>query len=337
METITLQEVIRQYVHLPSTTNTRGWYPILCRVCNDHGRKGLRAGFKFDGTAVGYNCFNCGHSAVYDPAYTKVPSGDMLQVLQAFDIPESEWRKVAFDAFINNYKQIVHEYITTEPDEIQFPRFFYALKDDPNDDWCQYSIEYLAERGINWTEYPFYCVRKDNHPDNKRWYGRLIIPIYKNNKLIFYQGRDLTDLHVKKYLNVNVPRDNVLYGYQNLLVHTDDPLYVVEGWFDAYALEGIAVFGSKLTQQQIQWLNRSHRPKVVIPDRYGDGYMLAEQAISLDWKVAFLDINDDCKDVNDSIRKNGMLYTLKTIVDNTVEGTRAQILTNTYCKRSIKK
>lgn len=336
METTTLQEIIRQHVQLPSMTNAHGWFPVLCRVCNDHGRKGTRAGFKFDGTAVGYNCFNCGHSAVFDPAYSKLPSKEMVEVLLAFDIPESEWKKVAFDAFIKNYTQVVREFSITEPTELSIPRFFYPLTDNQDDDWCQYSIEYLTDRGINWKDYPFFCVRKDNHPDNKRWYGRLIIPIYKNNKLIFYQGRDLTDMHVKKYLSASTPRDNILYGYDNLLVHTDDPLYIVEGWFDAYALGGVAVFGNRLTQQQILWLNKSHRPKVVIPDRYGDGYLLAEQAISLDWKVGFLDRNDTCKDVNESIQKNGLLYTLKTIVDNTMEGNRAQVFTNVYCERNPK-
>lgn len=334
METITLPEIIRQHIQLPSTTNARGWYPILCNVCNDHGRKGPRAGFKFDGTAVGYNCFNCGHTAVYNPAYTKIPSKEMVEVFNAFGIPETDWKKAGFDAFINNYKQVIKEYSAIEPDEIILPRFFYPLTDDQNDEWCQYSIEYLADRGIDWTTQPFFCVRKDNHPDNQRWYGRLIIPIYKSNKIVFYQGRDIVGAHNKKYLNVNVPRDNILYGYDNLLKHTDDPLYIVEGWFDAQAIEGIAIFGNRMTQQQIQWLNKSYRPKVVIPDRYGKGHLLAEQAISLGWKVGFLDRNDSCKDVNEAIQKYGLLYTMKTIVDNTREGNQAQIFTNAYCKET---
>ena len=336
METITLQEVIRQHITLPSVANAHGWFSVLCRVCNDHGKKGPRGGFKFDGTAVGYNCFNCGHSAVFDPAYAKVPSKDMITVLQAFGIPDSEWKKVSYDAFIHNYSKTIKEYTTVEPEIVPLPKFFYPLTDDPNDEWCQYSIEYLADRGIDWMTYPFYCVRKDTHPDNKRWYGRLIIPIYKGNKIVFYQGRDITELHHKKYLNVSVPRDNILYGYDNLLVYTDEPLYVVEGWFDAYSLNGIAVFGNKMTQQQIQWLNRSHRPKVVIPDRYGKGHLLAEQAVSLGWKVSFLEMNDSCKDVNEAIQRYGLLYTLKTIVDNTTEGNHALVMTNMYCKEKIK-
>jgi hypothetical protein len=223
-----------------------------------------------------------------------------------------------------------------EPSIIQLQPFFYPLVDDPEDDWCQYSIEYLTSRGIDWQSYPFYCVKRNNHPDNSRWYGRLIIPIYKDNKLIFYQGRDLTDMHQKKYLSATAARDTIMYGYDKLLLHTSDPLYVVEGFFDAFALNGVAVFGNKLTPQQIYWLNRSTRTKVVIPDRVGDGFLLAEQAIELRWKVSSLDRGDHCKDVNDSIVENGLLYTMKTIVDNTTEGAVATMLTNMYCKRGEK-
>lgn len=332
MKTSSLQEIIRQYVQLPSGVNSHGWYSVLCRVCNDHGKKGTRAGFKFDQHSVGYNCFNCGHSAVHNPSQSKTISKDMIEVLDAFGIPESEWKKVYLDALLNNYEDTQQELTILEPLEIPLLPFFYRLTNDQNDDWCQGAIEYLTNRDIDWTEHPFYCVRKSTHPDNKKWYGRLIIPIYKDGKLIFYQGRDLTDLHQKKYLSATTPRDNVLYGYDNLLVHSSDPLYVVEGWFDAYALQGVALFGNKLTKQHIMWLNRSNRPKVIIPDRVGDGYLLAEQAIKLGWKISTLDKNDSCKDVNDSIHKHGLLYTLKTILDNTVEGNSAQIITNIYCE-----
>jgi hypothetical protein len=233
---------------------------------------------------------------------------------------------------LNNYETSQTQALILEPVEIPLLPFFYRLTDDKEDEWCQEAIYYLTNRNIDWTQYPFYCVKKADHPDNKKWYGRLIIPVYKDGKLIFYQGRDLVDFHQKKYLSATTPRDNVLYGYDNLFSPTQDPLYVVEGWFDAYALQGVALFGNKLTQQHIMWLNRSNRPKVIIPDRVGDGYLLAEQAIKLGWKISTLDKNDNCKDVNDSIHKHGLLYTLRTILNNTVEGTCATIMTNMYCE-----
>jgi hypothetical protein len=334
METNTLPNIIRQYVHL-GKPNSQGWQAVACKVCGDHTRKGLRAGFKLSDHAVGYNCYNCGHKAVYDPSKNRNPSKNMITILEAFGIPESEWQKVSLDALLNKYESESTTRTKIDPATISPLPFFYRLVDDPEDDWCQYSIEYLNSRGVDWTSYPFYCVRKMDHPDNKKWYGRLIVPIYKNNNLIFYQGRDLTDLHVKKYLSATTPRDNVLFGYDQLLVYNQDPLYIVEGWFDAYALNGIAVFCNSMTPQQIQWINRSNRPKVVIPDRMGDGHLLAQQAIELDWHVSCLDINDNSKDVNESIIKHGFLFTMNTIINNTsTNKSMAKCIVNSYCKGS---
>lgn len=337
METITLQEVIRQFVQLPSHPNSHGWYSVVCKVCNDHNKKGPRAGFHFDGPSVGYNCFNCGHTAAYDPSTRKPPSKEMVEVLNAFNIPETEWKKAGFDALIKNYQTVIRRYLLPqEPPEISLPLYFYPLTDDKEDDWCQYSIEYLTNRKINWQEYPFYCVKKMDHPDNKRWYGRLIIPFFKDGRLIFYQGRDLTDLHKRKYLSLNSPRDNILYGYEYIDMPTSDPLFVVEGWFDAYSINGVATLGNRLTQQQISWLNRSNRPKVIIPDRYGDGHLLAKQAIDLGWSISTLDRNDDCKDINESIIKRGKLYTMTTIMNNIISGNLAQSVINIYCEEATK-
>jgi DNA primase len=187
------------------------------------------------------------------------------------------------------------------------------------------------ERGIDWEAYPFYI----SEPSNKNWFGRLIIPFYKDNKLIFYQGRDLSGLAQRRYLSPSIDRERVLYGYENLDTNVDEPLYIVEGFFDAFLLNGIALFGNHLYDPQIKWLNQSRRQKVIIPDRYGDGDRLAKQAIELGWSVSTPDA-PGCKDVSDIVKKYGMLYTLKTIYDNTAEGFAASTKVSMYCKKEVK-
>ncbi len=329
--TNTLPETIRQFIPL-GKQNSQGWFSVACKVCNDHTRKGLRAGFKLDGHTAGYNCYNCGISAAYDPTLNRNLSKNMVTILEAFGVPETEWKKVALGAMLTTPEDSVREERNLLPNTIPTLPFFYPLVDDSEDDWCQYSIDYLTNRGIDWTKYPFFCVHKTNHPDNAKWYGRLIIPVYKNDNLIFYQGRDLTDMHVKKYLSATTPRDAVMYGYDQLMIHSNKPLYIVEGFFDAFALDGVALFGNKLTPTQIYWLSRCNRPKTVIPDRIGDGHLLANKAIELGWNISTLDIGDDCKDVNQSIVTHGLLYTISTIVNNTVSGAQASVRVNAYCK-----
>ena len=157
-----------------------------------------------------------------------------------------------------------------------------------------------------------------------------MIPFYKDGKLIFYQGRDLSGTRTKKYLSPDIPRENVFYGYDNVFKDTEEPLYIVEGWFDAWHLEGVAVLGNKMTPHQIHWINQSRRPKVVIPDRLGDGYLLAEQALELGWSVSTPDIGD-CKDPNEAIKMYGKLYTLMTIRTHTYEGFEAALRIKFYC------
>lgn len=335
MQNVTLQEVIRQNIRLPNRANGRGFFSVLCKVCNDHGRKGPRAGFKFDGDAVGYNCFNCGHTASFDPNENQTMPHKMVEVLRAFGVDDVDWSPVLFSALQNQEagrSTQKEKFVSIEPANIPMLPFAVPLTDSDNE-WNQFAIEYLRDkRGIDWKDYSFHIVNElSDHPDCKRWYGRLIIPIYKNNKVIFYQGRDLSDTRPKKYLNPSVDRSNVMYGYHQLFADTEDPLYVTEGWFDSFMIQGVAVFGNHMTPAQIKWLTQSRREKVIIPDKFGDGHLLAQQAIDLGWSVSYPDIGG-CKDVNDAIVKYGKLYTLKTIRDNTCSDFAAEARLRIYCE-----
>jgi hypothetical protein len=328
-----LEDVIRHHIHL--STRRNGWFSVLCKICNDHGRKGKRAGFNFDGPKVGYNCFNCGHAAVYDPTTHPGMSKEMKEVLDAFGVPKDDWQQVVFTAYAHQgeTKKVSHPNQDIEPAELPLPDYFYRLTNDPNDEWAVCANEHLAEkRSLTCDDYPFYLAKRTENPESKRWYGRLIIPVYKGEKLVFYQGRDLAETRPNKYLSPDTQRENVIYGYEYLFEDTEAPLYIVEGFFDAFLLKGVAVFGKKITPNQIRWINQSRRPKVVIPDAYGtDSIQFAEQALSLGWAVATPDIGS-CKDISDAVIKYGLLYTLRTVKEHTNTGFEAAVKAKLYCK-----
>jgi len=327
-----LEQIIRQYVHLPAHTNATGFHSVLCKVCNDHGKKGKRAGFKFDGKMVGYNCFNCGHSAVFDPAiHTSMPR-KMEMVLTAFGIPQSDWNQTLFSSLTNKGSSTyVPQSIDIEPDVIPMLPCAVPLTDTDNE-WNQTAIRHLRDRyAIDWTEYPFFIVNATPNLLYENWYGRLIIPVYKDKKLVFYQGRDLTDLHPKRYISPSIPKRKILFGYNQITKHTKDPLYVTEGWFNAFHVNGVAIFGNHLTQEHIAWLTKSPRQKVIIPDKYGDGHLLARQALNLGWSISCPDAGQ-CKDVSDAVVKYGKLYTIKTIKDNVESGLPATLALTLYCE-----
>lgn len=330
----TLESVIRTYVPLDAP-NSRGFHPVLCKVCGDHGRKGKRAGFKFDQDTVGYNCFNCGHTAKYCSSTDADYSVNMKEVLNAFEVPAEEQGRVLLSGLTQGVHTDHHHrpdstQLAIEPDELQLRPDFYQVREGTDDEWSNAAIEYLTDRGVDWKKHTWYCVRKTNRPDCKAWMGRLIIPMYKDGKLVFWTGRDLTDLHSRKYLSCPFPRNKVLTHFSNLRGSRDDPLYIVEGWFDAEAVDGVGVQGSKMTPEQIAWINTSPRPKVVVPDRFGDGYLLANQAIQLGWSISCPDIGD-CKDVSAAVIKYGKLYVQHSLLENTASGVAAKVNVRVYC------
>jgi hypothetical protein len=109
------------------------------------------------------------------------------------------------------------------------------------------------------------------------------------------------------------------------------PLYITEGWFDSYHIDGVATLGRYLTTQQIYWLNRTPRPKVIIPDRFGDGIDLAKAGLNQGWSVATPDIND-CKDINEAIIKYGKLYVLNSLREHTYSDFEATVRLGIYCE-----
>lgn len=341
MEDVSLEQLIRQYVQLPTVPSGTGWYPTL-HVC-DHGKKGPRAGFKFDNNTVAFHCFNCGLAAVYDPEQRgregqPLISKKMQQVLEDYNIPQDEWQQVLFSALKTQDAGIATQQIgkpvqSIEPMEIPLPETFYLLSEaDEDDKWAMIARYYLEDRSIDPSSYPFMLSKKTDIPHLKKWFGRVIIPIYKDGKLIFYTGRDLTEKAVKKYESPAVSRDRVIYGFDKLFENSDLPLYIVEGWFDAFVIDGIAIFGNEISSTKIKWLNRSRRKKVYIPDQFGDGFRAAKQAIDAGWSVSTPDFGD-CKDVSAAVQKYGKLYVLQTLAQHTASGFEAELNARMYCKK----
>lgn len=341
---MTLDDIIQTYIPLPHTPSGRGFYSVLCAVCNDSGRKGPRAGFKFDNGAVGYHCFNCSLSTKYDPNTMSALPKKMVTVLKAFRVPQSELDQFEFQIFAKNTLIPSKDGITprkkvksVEPMIIPTPEEFYFLKDaDENDKWAAIAKTYLnKERGIDWEQYPFMLAKRSDKVMMIKWLKRLIIPMYKNDNLIFYQGRDLSGTAQKKYQSPSTDAAKVLYGFDKLRNHGfNEPLYVVEGWFDAFLLDGVALLGNTISEEQEIHLNRCTRPKIYVPDRFGDGKEAAMHALSLGWGISTPDIGSDplCKDITDVMNKYGKLYTMKTLAERAATGFAAEVQLELYCK-----
>lgn len=332
-----LETVVRQYIPIPAKTTPSGWYALRCPVCNDHKYK-KRGGWKFEDGKASYHCFNCAIAASYDNESGYL-SEDMEKILNSFSVPENVIKQLKFDSFKNGKKkqgESKSQFDIVEPKPVTLPKHFYRLIADEDDVWSQIAEAYLNSRGIDIDDYKFYLSTGGSTPEDKRWTKRLIIPYYKGNNLVFYQGRDLTDKAKTKYLSLEaVSKGSVIYGFDQLYTNAEQPLFIVEGFFDAFHVGGVAVFGNEMSPQQLAYINSSPRRKIVVPDRRGDGQLLALQGLRQGWDVSVLPF-DDCKDVDDAVNKHGKLFVIKTLLDRAVSGFEAEVQVNLLCEKSKK-
>lgn len=333
---ISLESCIRQYCNIKGSANSKGWHTCKCKVCNDYK---VRAAFNFSGYATTYHCFNCAFVAKHDPSEYASISENMQTVLDAFNVPSDVYKQITLNIleFNLNNGTVKKTKTSIDPDtelvECELLSCFKPLQ-KATDTWSTIAKEYLQyDRNIDPESYPFYIMKEkkyDKELENK-WRGRLIIPYYRENKVIWYQGRDLRPTSKLRYLNAESESECILSNFDSINQHVNTPIMVCEGFFDAHCIDGVAIFGNVLKKGQLKVLNRTNRQKIYIPDRVGKGYLAANQAIDNGWSVSIPDIGS-CKDINQAIVKYGKLYVMKSIRDSILTGDGARIAVSMLCK-----
>lgn len=171
-------------------------------------------------------------------------------------------------------------------------------------------VEYLLSRGMQWDWYNWHWSAAPGYRD------RLLIPFYQDGKIVGYTGRKITD-GKPKYLTESQS------GYVfNLDRQARDRQYVivVEGQFDAIAIDGVAIMTNEPNDVQVARLQALGREIICVPDRDRPGAKMLKHAIQNNWSASLPPWEDDVKDVADAVKKYGRLYTLSTILHYRVSG-----------------
>jgi DNA primase len=103
-----------------------------------------------------------------------------------------------------------------------------------------------------------------------------------------------------------------------------DIVFVVEGVFDAIAINGLAILHGDVSEKQVDLIKGLDKRVIVVPDRDKAGGKLITRAIELGWAVSFPDWDSDIKDANDAVHRYGKLATIISIVDS-VETSKIKI------------
>lgn len=294
-------------------TTPSGWISANAVCCQYKGEKPdtrLRGGIiATDDGGVSYSCFNCGFKTSWQPG--RHLSANMKKLLTWIGVPDAEVNKLALEILRINEGVEVKEHVLLRPDfhQVALPDDAKPIKEyqEPSRH-LQKVIDYLKSRNFNLDDYNFYWS------PSLKFRNRLIVPFYYHNKIVGWTSRSVDPNDKIKYVSDQQP------GY---VFNIDEQGYnkvfciVVEGPLDAIHIEGAALCGSSINEQQAYILNGLHKQVIVLPDRDKAGSKLIEQAIEHKWSVSFPNWDKDINDVGDAVQRYGRLYTLYSIVSAT--------------------
>jgi hypothetical protein len=287
-----------------------GWDSFNAVCCHNNGEKRdtrKRGGIRFDKDGFSYHCFNCNFKAGWTPG--KLFSKNTKNLLSWLGIGDDEVKKLSLEAL-------------KQKDDIPVPDKIYnfdletrALPKDCKtiSQWIEEGCEdpdfvavaaYVLDRGMRLEWYNWMWSEENGYRD------RVIIPFYDKERVVGWTGRKIVE-GKPKYLTTAQP------GYVFNLDHqTDDRKYVivVEGQFDAIAVDGCAIMHNEPNETQIMRLNALGREVIVVPDNDKAGAVMIKTAIDQKWSVSLPDWGDDVKDVADAVKKYGRIYTIFTIL-----------------------
>lgn len=257
-----------------------------------------------------YHCFNCNFKAGWTPGH--LISKNTKNLLKWFGLPDNDINKLSLIALQGKDDTKTKEIkLNFTLEEKSLPPNTQLLTDwastDLSEEVEQQLIEvfkYIDQRGMRFDWYPWYWSPEPGYKD------RIIIPFYHEGKLVGWTARKIID-GKPKYLTDTQP------GYVfNIDRQTYDRkfLIVVEGQFDAIAVDGVAIMHNDPNETQITRINNLNKEVIVVPDRDRPGAKLINSALKNNWSVSLPPWEDHIKDVADAVKYYGRLYTLYTIL-----------------------
>ena len=300
-------------------TSPSGWISFNAPCCHNRGHSRdtrKRAGVMFSEGVV-YNCFNCKYTASWQPGRTLTEKFKNL----------CRWLGASDDQI----KEMVFEALKTESLDYEPEHFVekvkFTEKELPEgamsiEEWVNSAylpdisvdigpvIDYVYSRGFDALSKNFYWSPAPGYID------RVLLPYYYEGKIVGNTARKITN-GKPKYLSDQHP----FFVYN---IDAQDPLskyvFVVEGQFDALAVDGVGLLTNEIAQQQAHIINQLGKEVIVIPDQDKAGLMLIKQAIDYNWAVAFPTWDADVKDVAEAVQRYGKLFVIVDAIKTAQQG-----------------
>jgi len=280
-----------------------GWISFNAPCCIHRGdtqdrrqRGGIKPGTD---SSWSYHCFNCGYTASFVLGRTLTFKARCL--LEWLNVPQEEIERInleslkqkSIDGLLHERQEVVQRLQSIEFEDRDLPADTQELNDS--------AVEYLQRRGIP-LDYPF-LYKTMPRPG-------IVIPFTHNNQVVGHTTRFLDD-RTPKYIQDIQP--GYVFGI-DLQKSQWQSVIVVEGVFDALAINGMAVLHAEINDAQARLIRSLGRDVVVVPDQDEAGMRLVDRAVELGWSVSMPEWPAKVKDVNDAVIRWGRLATLLTIM-----------------------
>ena len=325
-------DIFRKHVPFKKKQTPSGWMSFDAPCCHQRGEKPdtrQRGGVKFSDGFV-YNCFNCGYTASWKPG--RPISQKLRQLMSWLGAPDDDVNLMVFEALktesgiedTSKDRELI-DFANKELPEGSLPISEWITQDLDQDLDRQLAdvVSYLVDRGYDPLDDRFYWTPIDLK-------DRVIIPFTYGGRTVGWTARKIKE-GKPKYLSEQHP--NFVFNLDSI---TQDQRYVfvVEGPFDALAVNGVALLHNEISDHQARLINKMGKEVIVIPDQDKAGSKLIEHALKWDWSVAFPNWDNDVKDSADAVKKYGSLF---VTVDAIMTAQQGAIRINLYKNKFDKK
>jgi hypothetical protein len=315
-----------------------GWYSVNCPCCTYNGEPTpdtkKRGGFYLntDGSFI-YKCFRCKFKMLWDGKKLSRKNKNFLKYLGMSD---DEINRIKFELLKNNRdenknfkdnERTIDEPNTEKQDELKYSlpeksENFKKLINNCKNKFFINALNFVKNRGeYLLSEYDFYWSPLEEYRNS------VIIPIYYKNKLRGY-GLRYINKNKTKYLINKDPL--VFFNMDTIYKEKRKYIILVEGFFDAMAINCTGILGNTLNEEKIKLLNSTGKEIIVVPDRDIAGLKMIEIAQREGWYVSFpfakgipyiksnvcfnnWEWEKSIKDISDAVKFHGRLYVLKSI------------------------
>ncbi len=301
-----------------------GWTNFDCPSCGD--RRG-RGGFNFTDTGgFRFFCFNGGCEYNINPTGWEPGEGIGGRPRRLFESLGGDIKDLPLRSILKGQFKIYSAdgEVKSEGEELQV-EYKFSKKELPDGtvslinaaryDKCAKKVLYHLHDRIGDLAFSFnflWC------PDKVYYY---IIPFYHYNTIVGYLGRHIyVNKGPKRFFGSSPP--NYMFNQHLISKHQSKYLFVVESPLDAISMDCLASRSDRLTHKQINLLKISGKDIVLIPDRENsESRGFIETAEENKWFLSIPDSNDwgdnTIKDVSDSVKSSGLLYTIETLMKST--------------------